>query len=386
MASEPTQPDLAVEAADERTAHQPPKHLGIGVGLALVVAFIVLAFSWPAVTADPRDVPVAITGPEQQVAAVSAALDAKLGDAVSLTTVADRDAAVRAVERREVYGAVVLGPTPEVLKATAASPVVAQMLTEVGNNLQQLLVAMAAAQPDCADASAAPGCADPSALDQTTEPDQAVVQLDPSTGQPLADQGPTVKVTDIVPLLEDDPRGTGLAAATLPLVLGGLVGGVAIMLLVTGVWRRLAALAVYAVTAGLVITALLQTWFGVLAGAYLANAGVFALCLAAIGTTIVGFGSLLGLPGIPVGPVVFLLFANPIAGVTMPPEFLPTPWGAVGQWFPPGAGATLVRNLSYFPDASNVAPLLVLTGWTALGLALAVLAHLRTSRTAPAAS
>jgi len=37
--------------------------LGIGVGLALVVAVIVLAFSWPAVTADPRGVPVVVTGP-----------------------------------------------------------------------------------------------------------------------------------------------------------------------------------------------------------------------------------------------------------------------------------------------------------------------------------
>ncbi|MCL2090625.1 MAG: hypothetical protein FWH11_05290 [Micrococcales bacterium] len=344
-------------------AHQPPKHLGIGVGLALVVTVIVLAFSWPAVTADPRNVPLAITGPEEQVAAVSAALDQHLGDAVALTTVADRDAAVRAVERRAVYGAIVLGPDPEVLKATAASPVAAQLVEGTKVPLGQLLAAMT----------------------QTLVPEGNAGPVDQAGPAPAADQAAvTVLVTDVVPLLEADSRGSGLAAATLPLVLGGLVGGVAISLLVVGIWRRIAALAVYAVAAGLLITGVLQTWFGVLAGAYLANAAVFTACLLAIGSTIVGFASLLGRPGIPVGPVLFLLVANPIAGVTMPPEFLPTGWGTIGQLFPPGAGATLVRNVSYFPDASTTAPWLVLTGWTVLGLALATLAHRRAPRTEPA--
>jgi hypothetical protein len=171
------------------------------------------------------------------------------------------------------------------------------------------------------------------------------------------------------------------------LVLGGLVGGVAISLVVTGVWRRVTALLVYSVVAGLSITALLQGWFGVLGGAFLANVGVFAACLMAIGMTIVGFASLLGRPGIPIGPVVFLLFANPIAGVAMPPEFLPTPWGTVGQWFPPGAGATLVRDVSYFPQASTTGSWLVLAGWITLGLVLAALGHRRdVKKASPAAT
>ncbi len=334
--------------------HQSRRYLGIGVGLALVVAVIVLAFSWPAVTADPRGVPLVVTGPDQQVTAVSAALEKNLGDAVALTTVADRDAAVTAIEQRDAYGAIVLGPSPEVLKATAASPVAAQMVDGLQAPLDQIVTAMSTTQAN--------GTTDAPA----------------TTGQVSA--APAVTVTDVVPLLDTDPRGAGLSAATLPLVLGGLVGGVAISLLVGGIWRRLAALTVYAVAAGLLITAVLQTWFEVLGGAYLANAAVFTLCLLAIGTTIVGFASLLGMPGIPIGPVLFLLVANPIAGVTMPPEFLPAPWGTIGQMFPPGAGATLVRDVSYFPDAATTVPWLVLVGWTALGLVLAVLAHLRASR------
>lgn len=37
----------------------------IGIGLSLVVAVILLAFSWPAVTAKPHDLPVGIVGTEQ---------------------------------------------------------------------------------------------------------------------------------------------------------------------------------------------------------------------------------------------------------------------------------------------------------------------------------
>jgi hypothetical protein len=69
----------------------------------------------------------------------------------------------------------------------------------------------------------------------------------------------------------------------------------------------------------------------------------------------------------------------------MPPEFLPTPWGAVGQWFPPGAGATLLRDLSYFPAADLAFCWLVLAAWAVGGLLLAALGHFRGAPARPAA-
>ena len=51
--------------------------------------------------------------------------------------------------------------------------------------------------------------------------------------------------------------------------------------------------------------------------------------------------------------MTFILFAVPLASAATPVEFLLEPWGAVGQWFPPGAGATLLRELSYFPAADT---------------------------------
>ena len=67
-----------------------------------------------------------------------------------------------------------------------------------------------------------------------------------------------------------------------------------------------------------------------------------------------------------------MLFAVPLASAATPVEFLPTPWGAVGQWFPPGAAATLLRDLSYFPAADSVFPWLVLAGWAVAGVLLAL--------------
>jgi hypothetical protein len=337
-------------APSSTTAHAGPhspwrRVIGIGVALAAVVALIVLAFSWPNITSEPKDVPLAIVGPDAQVQALEAALDERADGLFDVTTVDDRDAAVAAIERRDVYGAILLGPDAEVLTASAGSPIIAQQLTAFASVLQgQLQAAVAAQVPE--------GVAPPTV---------------------------TVTVTDVVPLAESDPRGTGLVSAAFPVVIGGMLGGILISIALVGAVRRLVALGVYVVIAGLSIAGIMQGWFGVLQGDYLLNAAVLAAGLLAIGAPIVGFAALVGRPGVALGPVLFLLIANPIASAAQPVEFLPEPWGAVGQWFPPGAGATLLRDASYFPAADTTFPWLVLAGWAAAGILLALVGHHRTA-------
>ncbi|MDP3208435.1 MAG: hypothetical protein Q8M65_04735, partial [Rhodoglobus sp.] len=77
------------------------------------------------------------------------------------------------------------------------------------------------------------------------------------------------------------------------------------------------------------------------------------------------------------GALLFLLFANPLSAAAQPVEFLAAPWGAIGQWFPPGAAVTLLRDLSYFPRADTMLPWLVLGGWAVLGLVLSLAGHYR---------
>jgi hypothetical protein len=68
---------------------------------------------------------------------------------------------------------------------------------------------------------------------------------------------------------------------------------------------------------------------------------------------------------------------NPISGATFPQEFYPAPWGEIGQFFPPGAGATLLKDVVYFPDANPAFPILVLSCWAIVGLVLVIVGHFR---------
>ncbi|MFD4420693.1 hypothetical protein ACFWN7_04210 [Agromyces sp. NPDC058484] len=320
--------------------------VAVALALAAVVAVIVLAFSWPAVTAEPKNLPIAIAGPADAVSPVEQAVDDQSAGAISFEEVDDRDGAIAGIETREVYGAIVLGREPEVLVSSASSLAVSQLLGGVAAQLEEGVNAQAAAAAQAA-------------------------------GAPTAPPHIEVTVTDVVPLADTDPRGTGLTAALFPLVLGGMLGGIVISLAVIGAMRRVVAVLVYAAVGGLALAGILQGWFGSLQGDYWLNSAAIALALAAVAAPITGLVALMGRSGIAVGAVTMLLVANPISGAAFPKEFLPVPWGEAGQWFPPGAAATLMRDLSYFPSADATFPWLVLAAWAAGGILLSLIGHFR---------
>lgn len=317
--------------------------VAFGVLGSLVVALFVLAFLWPSKTSEAHDLPVGISGSAEAVATFTATLQ-EAGAPITAVTATDRDDAVRQIETRETYGAIVLptgaGSAPEVLTAPAASTAATQILTGIASQLQAQLSQQIAA-----------GGGDPSAVQVT--------------------------VTAVVPLADTDPTGAGLAAAAFPMTLGGMIGGVLISLLVVGAVRRLAALAGFAAGVGILLTLILRTWFGYLPGEF----GLIALAIGAsiLGTSafIVGCTALIGNAGIGIGAVVTILFANPISAAAVPWQFLAAPWGAIGQFFVPGASAWLLRSVSYFPDADVTKQWLVLGGWIALGVALTLVGHFR---------
>jgi hypothetical protein len=183
-------------------------------------------------------------------------------------------------------------------------------------------------------------------------------------------EGRTVPVTDVVPTDPDDPRGAGFGAGFLPLVMVGLLAGVALALAVRGRWARLTGLVAFAVLAGLVGAAVLQFWLGVLSGTYLLNAAVIGLFSLAVAGTMTGLAAALGAPGIGLGAVVVFLIGNALSAVSAAPELLPQPWGEVGQWLPAGAGATLLRSVAYFDGAGGAAALAVLSAYAIGGLLL----------------
>jgi hypothetical protein len=330
-------------------AHPWRRIIAASIGLTAVVSLLVLAFLWPNATAV-KDLPVALVGDSATTSELEEALEVKSPGTFDFREADDRDAAVALIERRDVFGAIVLGRAPEVLVSSASSPIVAQLLGGLAPALQAQLNAALAAQ----------GVQPPSPI--------------------------VVPVTDVVPLASTDARGTALAASSFPLVLGGMLGGIAISIAVVGVWRRVIAVLLYSVFGGLALTGILQGLFGALQRDYLVNSAAMALALLSIAGVIVGFVSLFGRAGIAVGPILFLLIANPISSAAQPVQFLAQPWGAVGQWFPPGAAATLLRELSYFPKADMLFPWLVLGAWALGGLVVALLGHFRNTGAAARAS
>ncbi|MGO2860546.1 MAG: ABC transporter permease, partial [Brevibacterium sp.] len=219
-------------------------------------------------------------------------------------------------------------------------------------------------------AAAAQGPGGPGAAsgDQTQAPDA-------TTPDASAMEIPQVKITDVVPLDEDDSTGAGLAIAGLPLTIGGIVGGVITTMLVHSRRMRAVAVLAYGAIGGLALTLILQSWFGILQGNFGLNVLASGLAVAATAGLINGFVSLLGPGGIAIGAVLTMFIGNPISSLQAPKEFLAGAWGDIGQLFVPGASGTLLRDLSYFPDAPMATQWWVLIGWFGLGIALILVGH-----------
>ncbi|MFF0431656.1 hypothetical protein ACFYU9_05410 [Streptomyces sp. NPDC004327] len=303
--------------------------------LTVTISLLLTAFAWPSVRSSVHDVPIAVAGPAPAVKQLTAVLDRRLPDGFEVTEVADAAAAEQLIRDRKVYGAIDLSSgTPQVITASAGSTAVAQALNTLAAGL--------------------------------TKPPGANTE---------------VTARDLVPLPADDPRGAGLAAAALPLVMGGLLTALLLPRLVRGSAHRIIGAFAFAITGGLAVAAILQFWFGSLDGSYWANSAAVALTVAATSLTVLGLASLLGYAGFGLGAATMVLIGNPLSGTATAPEMLPGWSGTLGQLLPPGAGGRLLRSTSFFNGHDATHPATVLTAWLTLGTVLYVAGSLRTRPT-----
>ncbi|MFG3187969.1 ABC transporter permease [Streptomyces omiyaensis] len=310
------------------------KTLAVLLLVPALAALVLWTFAWPAARMAPRDLPVGVAGPVAAADGVARELERHAG-AFEVHRYEDAAAARSAVENREVYGAVVVTPAgPELLTASAGSPVVAGLLREA------------------------------------------------VTGGAAAENR-TVPVTDVVALPPADPRGAVLGASLLPLALAGAATGAAAVLLGLRGTRAVATLAGASALAGLTGAALAHGWLGVLTGNAWAEAGVLALTVLAIGATFAGLATLLGKPGFGLAAVLTILAGNAFSGMASAPELLPSGIGLLGQWLPPGAGGSALRSVAYFDGAAAGGPLLVLSLWAVAGLTALALGTRRRPGPAP---
>lgn len=338
---------MATQEVAKHTHHASPVHelpaairaTGIIVVLTVVLAVVAIAFALPAARSRPHDVPIGAAGPQAAGGQVADLLEQHAPGAFAVTYYPGEQALRDAIRNREVYGGISFGPDGRTLfTATGASPMVAQLLTQIGTGISQ------------------------------------------QAGVPL-------RTEDLAPPTADDPRGVGLAASALPITLAGMLPAIALVLLLKReVWTRLTAAMVFAGVAGLTIAAMLRYVFGSIDQNLWGVAAGLTLGVLAAGLFMLGLGSLFGRVGLALGALLALLLGNPLSGLTSAPEILPSGWGELGQWLPQGANATLLRSTAFFDGAGATMPIVVLTCWALAGAALIVIAAVRTGKGAPVAA
>lgn len=312
----------------------------IGLAAPIVVSLFILAFLWPNATMKPKDLPVAMVGPEQAVTAMQDNIAAKQPDLLDVRQLSTRDEAVQAIKERLVYGAIILGDKPEVLTSSAASTSSSQIMSGMATTMGTMMTQKANEQAQ-------------------------------AHGQP-AGSVPDIKVpvTDVVPLSSDDPAGLGMSLVPMPLALGSIIAAALASFTLASARHRMLAIAIYAPLAGLAGSAIMGPWLDLLPGNFWSNAGIFTLSFAAISSFIAGLKSLMGPAGFGLGAMIIILLANPLSSSSYPYQFLLGHWGRIGHFLPIGSASTLMRSVNYFPDAPIGAQVITEFLWLAVGVGL----------------
>lgn len=335
---------------------------------SLIVAVVILAFTWPTKTMEAKNLPVSIAGPEVTVSQFEQSLKDKGIETFELKQASSREEAEQQIKQRETYGAIIFteGAAPEVLTAPAANAAATQMLNNVATQLnaqiqQKALTAKTEALTQAVQAGGEQGA-------------QAAAQLEQMKAQAEQASAMEVKTTVVVPLSEGDSSGSGIAISAFPLVIGGILGGSFSALRVNGTWRRFATATLYAVIGGALTALILNVWFGLIPGDFATLWAAFGATYLATASFIVGVSALSSpLAGLGLGAVVTMFIGNPISGASMPSVFLPGAWGQIGQMMVPGASSTLLRSIAYFPEAATSGQWLVLGSWIVFGLLAGVI-------------
>jgi hypothetical protein len=301
------------------------------IALVLVPALVLtLAFAFSYVGAfhepTPHNVPVAVVGPP----AVAAELNRLPGDPLDARQAASRADALSQINDRKVYGA----------------------YDALGN---RLFVASAANRATAV------------ALEQTFNRIAA------------AQQRPAVRVTDVKPLPPKDANGTAVFYAVIAWVFGGYIGATLIGLIGSPrspsrqrAAERIGALAAFGLVAGILSVVMLRASFGVFSGHVIALCAIAALTIFASGAATAGIQAAAGPAGTGLVILLFVILGNAASGGPFARPLLPGLWRTIGGVLPPGAAVDLSRSALFFDGARIAGPILVLVGWAALGLALAL--------------
>jgi len=260
------------------------------------------------------DMPFGVTGSSPILTAAQKSISLKV------TTYPNETAAKTAIDQAQIWGALIPSSTP-------GSP-------------STLIVV--------------PSISDLSPLDLAVRFEQAAV----SVRQLL-----TVQQYAPVPLPPKDPFGLVQSLMLIPLLVGGYMSST-LLLAATGRaggrWRA-AALAGFAVLAGLVVDLVVCYWLqGYAAGKVWIVWPICSLIVAAVAFVAAVLQKLIGSLGTLLTVIVVILFGNPSSGGANGVPYLPTFWRDIGPFLPPRNAYILLHQTIYFSGHGTTQSLIVL--------------------------
>ena len=172
------------------------------------------------------------------------------------------------------------------------------------------------------------------------------------------------------PLADGDRVGIVPFLVVMALVVGGYLSATMATSLggATAIRRHAPILAVVAAIGALATYLLAGPLIGgIPSGHFLELWGIFTFLMLAVAFAAAGLQTLFGTIGTLIVIVVFVVFGAPAAGGSVARPFLPSFWGTIGPYLPPGAGTTAVRNTIYFDGNGIGKSLIVLAAYLVAG-------------------
>lgn len=309
--------------------------LGQAVTAAVVVgAVVVFTFVGALHSPEPNDVPIAIVGPKEVTTALGERIDAAAPGAFDIEYAEDAEAAKWDVIEQEVTAALVPGASESYLYLAGANGAMSENI------------------------------------------------LSRAFTRAIEAGGSDLVVEDLAPLAGGDRAGLSPFLLTMATLLPSLVLAIAVAVeagrLASPRARLTAAVAgsgvlalVNGIAADPVLGALEGNFWGVFGTMWLLSFSVAGSALA--------LHRLVGVPGLGLAFLMFLVIGMPVSGAAIGPHFIPEEFQVFTLAFPAGEAVPLLRKVVYFPDASIGLELGLLVGWSALA-ALVLLAPSRRRR------
>jgi hypothetical protein len=184
--------------------------------------------------------------------------------------------------------------------------------------------------------------------------------------------GVPVTVQDLKPLQRGDPRGLALFYISLAAVIIGFVGAIQLSVHAKALHppERIAFTAAYALLGGFTIAAVVDWLLSAVDLPFAHSWLILSLTMFTSGMVFTMFNTLFGRWAVLPTWGLMVLLGNPSSGGAVSWPLLPSPFGTVGRWLPPGASVNAQHTAVYYPGHLHPQPYAALTAWALVSCAV----------------